>query len=116
MTGPRVGRRVPAGYRFRVNGHLDHHWSAWFGGLALMHHSDGTSSLSGPVGDQAELHGILSKIRDLGLTLIAVEVIDPPDNDRQAAVKETPWVAGAPGTAPTDPQHSEVVPRQEPEE
>lgn len=69
------GRRVPAGYRLRVDGHLDDHWSAWFGDLTLTHESDGTTSLSGVVADQAELHGLLSKVRDLGVTLISVEVI-----------------------------------------
>ena len=81
MTGPDVRRRAPAGYRFEVDGHLDPHWSAWFGGLTLAHGSDGTSSLSGPVADQAQLHGILAKIRDLGITLIAVHGFDTPDDD-----------------------------------
>jgi hypothetical protein len=69
---------VPDGYRFRVAGHLDHHWSPWFGGLTLTHEEDGTTSLSGPVVDQAELHGLLMKVRDLGITLISVEVIWSP--------------------------------------
>ena len=64
-------------YRLRVDGHLDDHWSARFGGLTLTRESDGTTSLSGPVSDQAELHGLLTKIRDLGVTLISVAVIDP---------------------------------------
>ena len=72
-------RQAPAGYRLRVEGHLDHRWSAWFGGLTLTRESDGTTSLSGAVTDQAELHGLLTKVRDLGVTLISVEVIDPPD-------------------------------------
>lgn len=69
-------RQVPAGYRLRVDGHLDDHWSAWFGDLTLTHHSDGTTSLSGAVADQAALHGLLMKVRDLGVILISVEVID----------------------------------------
>ncbi len=81
MTGPHVRAQVPTGYRFQVDGHLDPHWSAWFGGLTLAHRSDGTSSLSGPVADQAELHGILAKIRDLGITLIAVHGFDTPGDD-----------------------------------
>jgi hypothetical protein len=76
MTRP-PGRRDPGGYRLRIDGHLDDHWSAWFGGLALTQESDGTTSLSGVVSDQAELHGLLVKVRDLGVTLISVEVIDP---------------------------------------
>ena len=72
-------RQVPAGYQLRVAGHLDDHWSAWFGHLTLTHESDGTTSLSGAVADQAELHGLLMKVRDLGVTLISLEVIDPSD-------------------------------------
>jgi hypothetical protein len=71
---------VPAGYRLRVDGHFDDHWSAWFGDLTLTHHSDGTTSLSGTVADQAALHGLLRKVRDLGIALISVEVIDPSDD------------------------------------
>ena len=74
-----VKRQVPGGYRLRVNGHLDQRWSAWFDDLTLTRESGGTTSLSGAVTDQAELHGLLMKIRDLGITLISVEVIDPPD-------------------------------------
>lgn len=70
-------RHVPAGYRLRVEGHLDDHWSAWFGGLSLTRDSDGTTSLSGVVQDQAALHGLLVKVRDLGVTLVSVEVVEP---------------------------------------
>jgi hypothetical protein len=70
----------PAGYRLRVAGHLDHHWSPWFGDLSLTHEDDGTTSLTGVVADQAELHGLLTKIRDLGVTLISVTVVDPADS------------------------------------
>jgi hypothetical protein len=64
-TGDRV-------YALQVEGHLDHHWTDWFGGLTITHGADGTSTLVGPVADQAELHGVLAKVRDLGLSLIAV--------------------------------------------
>ena len=69
-------RKGPACYKLRVDGHLDDHWSAWFGDLTLTRESDGTTSLSGLVSDQAELHGLLMKVRDLSLTLISVAVID----------------------------------------
>jgi len=72
------GRQAAACYELRVDGHLDDHWAAWFGDLNLTHESDGTTSLSGHVSDQAELHGLLMKVRDLGVTLISVAVIDPP--------------------------------------
>jgi hypothetical protein len=59
-------------YEIRVQGRLDARWTAWFDGLRLTYHSDGTTLLQGVVVDQAALHGVLSKVRDLGLTLIAV--------------------------------------------
>ena len=67
----------PAIYQLRVAGRLDQHWSAWFGGLTLTHEDDGSTSLTGAVTDQAELHGLLTKIRDLGVTLISVSIVDP---------------------------------------
>ena len=70
-------RQAPAGYQLRVDGHLADYWSPWFGDLTLTHEDDGTTSLSGVVADQAELHGLLMKVRDLGMILISVEVIDP---------------------------------------
>ncbi len=63
--------------RLRVEGHLDDHWSAWFGGLTLTRHADGTTSLSGVVQDQAALHGLLTKVRDLGIPLLSVDVDEP---------------------------------------
>ena len=63
---------APAGYVVRVSGHLDPHWSTRFPGLALAHDPDGTTTLTGAVADQAELHGILTRVRDLGVTLISV--------------------------------------------
>ena len=59
-------------YEIRVRGHLDEHWSAWFGGLVLTREDDGTTVLRGPVTDQAELHGLLAKVRDLGAPLLSV--------------------------------------------
>jgi hypothetical protein len=63
-------------YELRIAGHLDEHWSAWFGGLTLTHTDEGTTILRGPVTDQAELHGLLAKVRDLGATLVSVQAID----------------------------------------
>ena len=59
-------------YQLRIAGHLDRQWSSWFGGLELTHEDDGTTSLRGVVADQAELHGLLAKVRDLGTNLISV--------------------------------------------
>jgi hypothetical protein len=63
-------------YEVRLAGHLDVHWSAWFGDLTLTHDGDGTTTLRGPVADQAELHGLLARVRDLGATLISLAPID----------------------------------------
>ena len=59
-------------YEIRVRGHLDARWAAWFDGLSLTHQGDGTTLIQGTVVDQAALHGLLGKVRDLGLPLIAV--------------------------------------------
>lgn len=78
-------RGGPAEYRIRVAGHLDEHWSPWFGDLTLTHDSDGATSISGVVADQAQLHGLLAKVRDLGVTLLSVQVCGPEANVAQPA-------------------------------
>ncbi len=75
----RRGPDAPACYELRVEGHLDEHWSTWFDGLTLRREDDGTTTLGGVVADQAELHGLLAKVRDIGATLISVRTIDVPD-------------------------------------
>ena len=62
-------------YRFRVKGHLADYWSDWLGGLAVQRQKDGTTVLVGPVVDQAALHGVIIRIRDLGLTLLSVSLV-----------------------------------------
>ncbi len=62
-------------YRFRVRGHLKDRWSDWLGGLAVQRHEDGTTVLVGPVVDQAALHGVIIRIRDLGLILLSVSLV-----------------------------------------
>jgi hypothetical protein len=59
-------------YEIRLKGHLNARWADWFDGLSLTQESDGTTVLSGSIADQAALHGLLGKVRDLGLPLIAV--------------------------------------------
>ena len=72
-------------YRFRVRGHLDDRWSDWFGGLAIHLQEDGTTLLVGPVVDQAALHGVIARIRDLGLPLLSVRrATEPQSGERQA--------------------------------
>jgi hypothetical protein len=59
-------------YEIRVQGQLDQHWSEWFDGLTISHDADGTTILRGPLVDEAALHGVLSKVRDLALPLLEV--------------------------------------------
>jgi hypothetical protein len=59
-------------YEIRLKGRLEARWAAWFDGLGLTHEADGTTVIRGPVVDQAALHGLLSKVRDLGLPLVSV--------------------------------------------
>jgi hypothetical protein len=63
---------TPTVYRLRIAGHLDPHWSVWFDGLQLAYDTDGTTTITGPVADQAALHGLLRRIRDLGVPLLEV--------------------------------------------
>lgn len=73
--------REPGQYAIRVAGHLDPRWATWFDGLTLTHRSDGTTVIDGPVVDQAALHGLLQKIRDLGLPLLSVTPAPPDTRD-----------------------------------
>jgi hypothetical protein len=72
-----VGPAEPARYELRVQGVLDPGWSAWFEGLRVTSDQAGQTTISGPVTDQAALHGLLAKVRDLGLELLEVRRIDP---------------------------------------
>ena len=69
-------QQVPTRYEIRIGGHLDQHWSAWFDDLTCTQEAGRTTRLSGFVADQAALHGVLTKIRDLGLVLISVEAME----------------------------------------
>jgi hypothetical protein len=83
ITKPTSGPSAPgdAGipqYEIRVNGHLDSRWVAWFDGLDLITEDDGTTVIRGPVVDQAALHGLLHKLRDIGIPLVSLIRL-PPD-------------------------------------
>ena len=65
----------PMIYQIRIRGHLDSHWAAWFGDLSIEPDENGESLLVGPIQDQAALHGLLRKLRDLGIPLIAINPI-----------------------------------------
>jgi hypothetical protein len=64
-------------YEIRLKGHLDDRWVEWFEGLTITLEEDGNTLLTGPVIDQAALHGLLKKVRDLGLPLISVHPLEP---------------------------------------
>ena len=64
-------------YEIRVEGILDEWWSDWFDGMQVTSHADGVTVIAGPVTDQAALHGLLAKVRDLGRPLISVWRVDP---------------------------------------
>jgi hypothetical protein len=67
---------TPTVYRIRVRGHLRPEWSEWFGGMTITLEENGDTTLSGPVADQPALHSLLVQVRDLGLTLIAVDRVE----------------------------------------
>jgi RimJ/RimL family protein N-acetyltransferase len=66
-------------YRLRVAGHLDHHWSDWLGDVDLVHDDDATTTVTATLADQAQLHGILTRVRDLGAPLIELHQVREPD-------------------------------------
>ncbi len=68
-------------YEIRIKGHLDDRWSEWFEGLTITLEEDGNTLLTGPVVDQAALHGLLKKVRDLGMPLLSVCPLDPGQTD-----------------------------------
>jgi len=76
MSGMPADHDRPGQYEIRIGGHLDSSWTDGFEGLVLTQETDGTTSLRGPVVDQAALHGLLAKVRDIGATLIAVNLIE----------------------------------------
>lgn len=64
-------------YEIKIQGHLAPHWSDWFDGLAITHDQSGNTILIGEVPDQAALHGLLSKVRDMNLPLVSVTAVSP---------------------------------------
>ena len=91
-------RPEAARYEVRLAGHLDARWAAWFDGMTVGHERDGTTLISGPIPDQAALHGLLQRVRDLGLTVVSVirDEADPPTRS------ETPQARAADAMSETD--------------
>ena len=71
----------PGLYEIRLKGHLDDKWADWFDGLTITRADNGETLLRGPVVDQAALHGVLRKVRDLGLALLSVMQVNPKQTD-----------------------------------
>lgn len=74
---PSTDPKRPAVYEIRIEGHLDATWSDWFPGLAVALQEGGDTVLTGPVADQAALHGLLRRVRDLGLPLVSITRVEP---------------------------------------
>lgn len=89
---PKPGVDQPKQYRIRLKGHLGAPWREWFEGLSITLEEDGDTLLYGPVVDQSALHGILKRIRDLGMPLLSV---DSEDEDQRAGA-ETGRMEGDP--------------------
>jgi hypothetical protein len=81
--GSMENHNEPGLYEIRLKGHLDARWTYWFEGLSLTHEIDGTTILTVQVVDQPALHGLLRKVRDLGLPLVSVIQVDPKQANRQ---------------------------------
>jgi hypothetical protein len=75
-------------YQIRLRGHLDSQWTGWFEGLTIMLEEDGSTLLTGPLVDQAALHGLLKKVRDLGMPLVSVSQIQPDETRPHRSKKE----------------------------
>ena len=74
---PKTDPDQPAVYQIRIKGHLGSQWTDWFGGLTITLEEGGDTLLTGPVIDQAALHGLLKKVRDLGMPLVSVSPVEP---------------------------------------
>ena len=74
----------PLVYQIRIKGHLGREWTDWFGGLAITLEDNGETLLTGPLIDQAALHGLLRKVRDLGVPLLSVNRVKPGEAEAKA--------------------------------
>jgi hypothetical protein len=79
---PKTDPNEPLEYQIRIEGHLGHQWTDWFGGLSITLEDSGHTLLTGLVADQAELHGLLKKVRDLGMPLLLVNYVKPGEDSK----------------------------------
>ena len=89
---PRATRGEPTGYQITVKGQLSADWCAWFDGMTITQDGTGATLITGPVADQAALHGLLRKVRDLGLTLLALSSSEQiNEHDHYGSRKGDTW-------------------------
>jgi len=79
-----IDQGQPLVYQIRIKGHLGRQWTNWFGGLTITLEDNGETLLTGPVVDQAALHGLLRKVRDLGMPLLSVSCVEPGQAEAKA--------------------------------
>ena len=79
---PKTDPGQPIVYQIRIKGHLGPEWADWFGGLVITLENNGDTLLTGPVVDQAALHGLLKKVRDLGMPLVSVSPLEHGQADQ----------------------------------
>jgi hypothetical protein len=75
-------------YEIRIKGHLDPSWSDWFDGMTIIHEDNGETLLAGTVADQAALHGLVTRVRDLGIQLISVNPVEKTTDSREEVADE----------------------------
>src|SRR6267154_2079120 len=90
----------PTVYQIRIKGHLGRQWTDWFAGLTITLEDNGDTLLTGPVVDQAALHGLLKKVRDLGMPLLSVVGLEPGPPDASAAKRAAVTEFKQPGGDP----------------
>lgn len=96
---PKTDAGQPTVYQIRIESHLSRQWTDWFGGLTITPQEDGDTLLTGPVVDQAALHGLLKKVRDLGAPLVSVIRLGPAETaDVKSDAEESPQAASFPQT------------------
>ena len=96
---PKTDPGQPVVYQIRIKGHLGSQWTDWFEGLTITLEDNGDTLLTGPVVDQAALHGLLKKVRDLGMPLVSVSPVEPGQADRQTSNsrwRQATWKGGLP--------------------
>jgi RimJ/RimL family protein N-acetyltransferase len=78
---------IPTTYAIRIDGHLDDHWSGWLGGLGMTRDDDGATTVTLQVADQAQLHGVLAGLRDIGAVIFELRTMDAPAPTRRSALE-----------------------------